>query len=65
VICRDNNWAGTPIHAVCTKCQHAVLLHPSTANPGLSACLACELSELRDTYVAHVSRETDVNGCGE
>ena len=45
-ICIRRPKPGTVMTAACPECGHADLLHPSTANPALTACLACQLARV-------------------
>lgn len=43
--CRERMLPGTPLGGTCGTCGHASILHPSSANPALEACLVCQLEK--------------------
>lgn len=47
-ICRRRVMPNEMIGAVCPECDHTDFLHGGAPNPTLSACVVCELLELRD-----------------
>ena len=54
-ICIRRPKPGTVMTAACPECGHADLLHPSTANPALTACLACQLARVITVEVTQES----------